>query len=998
MSAPPSIRTLRWILLASLLIVGSSLVRSTLFAIDMGVSPASLRWRAIFLGFAAGISLLVLVGLLTWSPWQPRLLDLLGNLGRLLRRLGPLQLPLAVLLAGFLPLVIFGLDAGLAQELVRSLSWRGMIFWIAVLSGAVLLQARWPQRSFALLLGATALFYGAVYRVFVFLPDLSGYPFSLDWSEASRYFYASLFFAEKVYGAPANPTVLHPTRYMMQSLPFLLPNAPIMLHRLWQVGLWLAMNALAAWLLVRRLRLRMNGRARGGEAPFYPSLMVALWAFLFLLQGPIWYHLLVVVIVVLWGFDSRSFWRSFLVLAVASVWAGMSRVNWIPLPAMLGAMLYFLEQPIRDRPPWQYLAPAALWVLSGGVIGLVSQSTYALLSGNPLDQFGSSFTADLLWYRLFPSATYPLGVLPGILLASLPVFLLAFQSMRGRLGLFHPLRSLGIAAILAVFFAGGLVVSVKIGGGSNLHNMDAYLALLMTAAAYLVADLYIPDDPQPRARPFRPRPAFLALAIAVPIAFAISLGEPRDLPGAEDTRESLQTLQAEVARARQSGGDVLFISERQLLSLGYFGELALVPDYEKVFLMEMAMSQNQSYLQRFRNDLANHRFSLIVASPQRARYQDRADDFGEENNAWVEHITIPILCHYQELAMLEPVRVQLLVPKSEPVPCSGPACPQAGQAANVHYDRNGCVFVPDLQDLSRVRSPEDVARVRQELLDYIWGQATLPAGGPDQIEELPAERYLSAARVEQWRVDMDHGLASTGILVHPENANGDLLIYHEGHDDSFKNHRIRIERFLKAGFAVLAMDMPLTGVNRTDRGPIRTHADLAELPFPIHFFLEPVVRSLNYAVSAYGFEAVYMTGFSGGGWTTVLAAALDTRIQGSYPVAGSYPFYVRSQIIDIEGDFEQNDAGLYRIASYIDLYVLGAAGRRQLQIFNRFSPCCFPGSYASTYQPFVSAAAYDLGGSFGVYLDESVAEPVFSPHAVEVILADIDSMAGEAPP
>ena len=38
--------------------------------------------------------------------------------------------------------------------------------------------------------------------------------------------------------------------------------------------------------------------------------------------------------------------------------------------------------------------------------------------------------------------------------------------------------------ILLIFFAGGIVVSVKIGGGSNLHNMDAFLVFLLVAAVY----------------------------------------------------------------------------------------------------------------------------------------------------------------------------------------------------------------------------------------------------------------------------------------------------------------------------------------------------------------------------------------------------------------------------------------------------------------------------------------------------------------------------------
>ena len=38
----------------------------------------------------------------------------------------------------------------------------------------------------------------------------------------------------------------------------------------------------------------------------------------------------------------------------------------------------------------------------------------------------------------------------------------------------------------------------------------------------------------------------------------------------------------------------------------------------------------------------------------------------------------------------------------------------------------------------------------------------------------------------------------------------------------------------------------------------------------VKFFLEPVVRAVNYAVNVLGYKKVAMTGLSGGGWTTVL--------------------------------------------------------------------------------------------------------------------------------
>jgi len=64
------------------------------------------------------------------------------------------------------------------------------------------------------------------------------------------------------------------------------------------------------------------------------------------------------------------------------------------------------------------------------------------------------------------------------------------------------------------------------------------------------------------------------------------------------------------------------------------------------------------------------------------------------------------------------------------------------------------------------------------------------------------------------------------------------------------------------------------------------HDALACLPFPLRYFVEPVAIGLNYT-RRLGYALTAMAGLSGGGWTTMLYAALDPRVQRSYPVAGS---------------------------------------------------------------------------------------------------------------
>ncbi len=51
----------------------------------------------------------------------------------------------------------------------------------------------------------------------------------------------------------------------------------------------------------------------------------------------------------------------------------------------------------------------------------------------------------------------------------------------------HPLRILALVGIIGVFLGGGLIVSLKIGGGSNLHNLDAALFFVLVIGLFIWA-------------------------------------------------------------------------------------------------------------------------------------------------------------------------------------------------------------------------------------------------------------------------------------------------------------------------------------------------------------------------------------------------------------------------------------------------------------------------------------------------------------------------------
>ncbi len=548
------------------------------------------------------------------------------------------------------------------------------IFCLLSIGGAFLFRVIWNRQNWGMALLITSLGYATTYKLASFIPDVSAYPFSLGWSEASRYYYASLWLSQGVYGFSIPPSVLHPSRYLLQAIPFLLPHSPLWLSRLWQVLLWVVTSAATSWLLARKLNLTPRNR---------PVLLISsmvLWGFLFLFQGPIYYHLLFMVILVLWIYDSHHFWRTLLVVIIASLWAGISRINWLPVPGFIAAALYLLEITLKDKSLWRYLLPPAVWVIAGTVVGYASQTAYQLWSGNPPAWFGSSFTSDLLWYRLLPNPTFPLGILPSAILVSVPLVGLMLLRLAPRWRNYHALRLLGLAAILFALFAGGIVVSVKIGGGSNLHNLDAYLTLLLIIGSAILFNQFQPDrgqtpgeaieaatSPSSGAWSMLSERVLIAGAVVIPMYFILSTGGQLTSHDINAAQAALQTLNSSTQAVTNQGGQVLFISQRHLLTFNYIHDVPLIPEDELVFLMEMAMANNPSYLDAFQSDISHQRFGMIVSEPLVIQWQGKAHSFGEENDAWVKGVSEPVLCYYQPSLNLDSVNLVLYTPR--PVPC-----------------------------------------------------------------------------------------------------------------------------------------------------------------------------------------------------------------------------------------------------------------------------------------------------------------------------------------
>lgn len=615
------------------------------------------RWIAGLAIFSAlEVATLLLALGLTWLPQivTPRL----SGLTRLRTRLGRANWGIAGMLL-LLPLWVFGYT--IWSGLFASPDLRLYIFllWVAALGffltrdeGLLSWEAVWLS---SVLAGGAAALTG-------YLLEVTPYPFSLTWSEGNRMYDWSIMFGRGRYLYPDDQPLkafIDVGRQFLWGLPFLFPQSNIVVVRFWDSFIFTFPYFLLGWLAFRHWR---------GERLHW--LLAGLWVFLLLSQGPIYTTLVVCAIFVAlaWRWPLPA---AVTTVIVASFLAQISRWTWLFAPSMWAILLTFGSAERLDRRAW---TRAFAFGAAGIVGGYVLPWFYVLIrnlnpSGlNPVYTAGKIGNQALLWYRLFPNPTFGAGILWALFLAVGPLALWLFLLYRRRAWRPAPLQVLATLGVLAAFFGVGVTVSVKIGGGSNLHNMDMFLIGMVFATVAATQGTRLSSLLRDQLAGRVERVALL-LMFLIPAFTPFSTLQAQSLPPSEEVDQALAAIREEVTAASQQG-EVLFMDQRQLLTFGYVQGVPLVPDYEKKVLMQNSIENDEVYFEPYYRDLSEGRFVMIVSEPLKLGLSNDEDNFGEENDSWVRWVARPTLCFYKPLFTFKSVGVELLVPRSNIEACA----------------------------------------------------------------------------------------------------------------------------------------------------------------------------------------------------------------------------------------------------------------------------------------------------------------------------------------
>jgi hypothetical protein len=322
----------------------------------------------------------------------------------------------------------------------------------------------------------------------------------------------------------------------------------------------------------------------------------------------------------------------------------------------------------------------------------------------------------------------------------------------------------------------------------------------------------------------------------------------------------------------------------------------------------------------------------------------------------------------------------------------------------------------NIDELLQLPDTQAIHNKHQQLIQLLWGSRD-PFAVSATVSEKPIEdsRYADITSIEsihRLQHVMAFGIESNAYWFMPTSKKlKACVLVHQGHGGDFIAAKPMIKMLLDADYCVVAMSMPLLGQNNQpwvtlpNIGPLHltAHDHLAYLNMPdgglpIQLFIEPVMAMIHFLQAQLPSAPIDMLGLSGGGWTTLVSAAVDSRIRKSVIIAGDLPLMFRAGNARDWGDYEQMHPSLQQHVNSFQLHALGAtANRKQVVIFNEFDECCYAGRAGLMFIPPIQQKLTQLHqGQLHLYIDSSHNQHQISTASRQLILQILDTTHDQA--
>lgn len=295
---------------------------------------------------------------------------------------------------------------------------------------------------------------------------------------------------------------------------------------------------------------------------------------------------------------------------------------------------------------------------------------------------------------------------------------------------------------------------------------------------------------------------------------------------------------------------------------------------------------------------------------------------------------------------------------------------------------------------------------REAIIDLIFAEGTLPENAvPSTVQAVVSGSihgilisliigYASITRLIFNRAGTN--VRNRVYRIVNTSPNGSICLYCLGHSPI--NDILALNNLLANGYDILFCTMATSGdvEDLTDNTAVTTwtpinggnHNEMSTLGVAgLSYHLYDKIEAINYIKANFSYAHIYMTGISGGGWMSLWIAALDERIEKSFPIRGWKPRIYKCNPNPTLSDFEQGGSNgtitgsgqpvydFYTTYTYEDIAALcTTSGRLLYTITHVNDTALLGGDTFYTWKALREATAASLGGEDRCFVNTNPAE------------------------